>query len=75
MITTGGTILVGDWRRRKGSKTAVHLWASNKRPDWQRSTSDQRPMCGKVIPRFRTAAVRTGRPCTDCLVAAITRRP
>lgn len=70
----GLAVLIGDWRRRKGSKTDAHLWASSKRPDWQRSSSDQRPKCGRVIPRFRTVAVSTGRPCTECLVAAITQR-
>lgn len=68
--------LPGDWRRRRGTKTDAHLYASGA----------PRPMCGKVIERYQTAAARLATaprsrsnytialPCTECLVQAITRR-
>ena len=78
--------LLGDWRRRTGSKTDAHLYRPSTRAEWERRYSDQRPICGKVIPRRRTSAVQlwTGQPlsrssasrvlpCTACLVEAITQ--
>ena len=85
-MTNTGLPLPGDWRRRIGSKTDAHLYAPSKRADWERVYSDQRPLCGKIIPRWRTskAELWTGKPisrsnasralpCTACLVMAITR--
>ena len=55
--------LTGDWRRRYGSKTDAHLY---------RDGSDYAlPMCRKNIEHYRTSEVEQGRPCTDCLVAAV----
>ncbi len=58
-------VLHGDWRRRRGTKTDAHLYAGG---------TARRPMCGKVIERHATVAVQSGRPCTECLVQAITKR-
>jgi hypothetical protein len=61
----GGQVLHGDWRRRAGTGTDAHLW---------REGGDYAlPACLKNIEWFRTSSVHRGRPCTDCLVAEITR--
>ena len=54
--------LPGDWRHRRGTKTDAHLYAGG---------TARRPMCGRVIERHATVYVTEGRPCSDCLVAAI----
>ena len=54
--------LPGDWRRRRGTSTDVHLFRG--------SSFDSRPACGKRIRRVSTERV-DGRPCADCLVAEI----
>lgn len=76
------TTLIGDWRRRTGTKTDTHLFAGRGHHPF-----DQRPMCGKAIRHFTTTPIKpwTGEPrsrsdatralpCTACLVAAITER-
>lgn len=55
--------LSGDWRRRLETKTDAHLWRN--------TYSTGLPMCQRNIPRSATEAVDAGRPCADCLVAAI----
>lgn len=73
----GGQVLYGEWRRRRGTKTDAHLWAEKRRGDTvlvRGLGSRDRPRCERRIPYDDTAAVRKGRPCTDCLVAEITRR-
>jgi len=62
-------MLIGDWRRRAGTKTDAHLYAGRGHHPF-----DQRPMCGKRIRYMTTTPVPSGTPCTDCLVQAITRR-
>jgi hypothetical protein len=54
--------LPGDWRRRSGTRTQVHLWVGR--------APTSLPECGKRIPRAATSAA-AGAPCTDCLVWAI----
>jgi len=69
MMTAGkGTPLHGDWRRRIGTKTDAHLYP----PRTFRLTGATVPLCGKRIRKDATAPVTRGRPCTACLVAAIT---
>jgi len=63
MRTASGTMLYGDWRRRMGSKTDAHLWKDG--------SDYAQPICGKRIEHYRTIALHSGRPCTDCLVNAI----
>lgn len=58
--------LQGDWRRRAGTKTDAHLY--DRRGDMTRL-----PLCYSRIPRNVTVRVEEGRPCSDCLVAAIRR--
>lgn len=55
--------LPGDWRRRHGSKTDAHLWTDG--------SDYSQPLCRKRIEHYQTMAVDEGRPCTDCLVAAV----
>lgn len=76
MITTdGGAVLVGDWRRRYGTKTDVHLYnATHGAPAHTKLFADDRPICGKRIKRKDTIAMHRGRPCYQCLVNAITKR-
>jgi hypothetical protein len=75
MTTASGTMLVGDWRRRWGSKTDAHLWhATHGSRAGTALFADLRPICGKRIKRRDTVLAHKGRPCTDCLVAGITRR-
>jgi len=81
-MKTNGPKLVGDWRRRRGSKTDAHLFDGSGHHPF-----DQRPMCGKAIRHMSTepATLWTGTPisrsgsfwalpCTECLVQAITRQ-
>lgn len=65
MNTPSGTKLIGDWRRRRGTKTDAHLYAGG---------TARRPKCGKVIERHATEAVRVGTPCYDCLASAAAGR-
>ena len=70
---SGGTILVGDWRRRLGTKTDAHLYhAAHGAPAHTRLYADLTPICGKRIARRNTVPVHKGRPCTQCLVNGIT---
>ena len=62
-LTTTTNVLHGDWRRRTLSHTDAHLYRKD----------DDIPACKRRIPRGVTGAVHHGRPCTDCLVAEITR--
>jgi len=77
MMTTvpDGKLLVGDWRHRLGSKTDAHLYhATHGARAGTRLFADLPPICGKHIKRKDTVPVSRGRPCTDCLVNAITGR-
>jgi hypothetical protein len=59
-----GAMLLGDWRRRSGTKTDAHLYAAG----------EQYPTCRRVIKRdgvSGTEPVEYGQPCRDCLVVAI----
>jgi hypothetical protein len=62
--------LPGDWRRRgggltvAGTKTDAHLYGPEG-PD------TRTPLCNRRIPRTVTVIVNRGRPCTDCLIAAV----
>jgi len=70
-----GKLLVGDWRHRYGSKTDAHLYnATHGARAGTRLFAEDRPICGKRIKRKDTSPVHRGRPCYQCLVAAITRR-
>lgn len=60
-------ILLGDWRRRRGTQTDAHLYAG----DGATNTA-RRPMCGRRIERHATEKVQSGAPCAECLTAAIT---
>jgi hypothetical protein len=59
MNTKSGTPLLGDWRRRRGTKADAHLFRGQ--------SFDTRPVCLKAIRRISTESVRTGQPCYDCL--------
>ena len=62
----GGQVLYGDWRRRAGTKTDAHLYGPM-------GHATRHPRCLRRIPWTTTVIVQKGRPCTDCLVAEITR--
>ncbi len=72
--------LIGDWRRRRGTKTDAHLYRGTGHHPF-----DQRPMCGKAIRHISTVPIKpwTGKPIsrsdehralahTECLIAALT---
>lgn len=65
----GGQNLYGDWRRRRLTKTDAHLYRDSP------IAASRLPACRKRIPHDETVPVHKGRPCTNCLVAEITRRP
>jgi len=76
------TKLVGNWRRRRNTKTDTHLYSGSGHHPF-----DQRPICGKAIrymttepikpwtgsPRSRSGA-NAALPCTECLINAIGQR-
>ena len=70
----GGQVLYGDWRRRRLTKTDAHLYPMQSDTTMRPLlAAERRPRCGKRIPYGETVYVEKGRPCTDCLVAEITR--
>ena len=71
----GGQIMVGDWRRRLGTKTDAHLYhARYDDHPGDRAWADILPACGRRIKRRHTVLVRKGRPCYECMTTALTYR-